>query len=255
MGSSVGVHWRRLTLSLYSLCPTYQTQHRHQYIPIYVAFYPSQPTYTPASLNNAMSREAIAKNNAGAFTGAVSAAASSDPTGIGAIVHYVAMRIAEKQLEKIRNPTTEDEKALLLDNGILDIIDSRIRMLDNQQWTVNVWRLQAGHTGASKPAPFEPGRTIHQIYAEGVSLYDQLVTHLPVLRAEVDAFIVAGGEKKVGQELVHSLCAGYNRLAPMYRLWLRDIQELQNMREKEEEAMFADQMGTLQSSNSNHSQR
>jgi hypothetical protein len=186
-----------------------------------------------------MSRSAIAKNNAGALTGVVSAAASTDPTGIGAIVHYVAMRLAEKQLEKIRNPTTEDEQALSLDNGTLSIIDARIQTLTARKWTVDAWR----HVSSSTElAPFEPSQTIKQIHAESVSLYDQLITHLPILRDDVDAFIAAGGEKKASQARVHSLCADYNRLASMYRLWLRNTQELQKMQDKAEEAMFADQM-------------
>jgi hypothetical protein len=72
-------------------------------------------------------------------------------------------------------------------------------------------------------------------------VYEQLVVPLPVLRNEVEAFIRAGGEKKVSEQML-DLHAEVNRLGPMYRLWLRDVQELQDVREGEEAVMFAEQM-------------
>jgi hypothetical protein len=86
----------------------------------------SQRLHTPTAPQNDVSKG----NNAGALTGMIGAAASTDPTGLGAIV---AVRMAEKQLKKIRNSTTEDVKAMSLDEGTLEIIDSRISVLGNQR--------------------------------------------------------------------------------------------------------------------------
>ena len=69
-------------------------------------------------------------------------------------------------------------------------------------------------------------------------MYDQLLIELPALRSRVEVFSLAGGEENVPEQMF-DLHAEVNRLAPMDRLWLRDVQELQNMQEG---VMFAEQM-------------
>lgn len=191
-----------------------------------------------------MSRESIARNNANALTGIVGSVAAQDPFGVGAIVQYVATRLAERQLEKIRHPTTEDDEAMALNERTLEIINSRVLKLNNLQDTVDRWR--SGRTDASlaQPAPFEPSRTLAQIQAESVTLNDGLVARLPSFRDEVCAFVDAGtGEKtEEGKARALTLRTEYKRLAMLYRLWWRNTQEMQKQREQQEDAMFAEQM-------------
>lgn len=190
-----------------------------------------------------MSRRSIAHNNAHAAAGIVGQAAATDPFGgIGTIIAYVATRLAERQLEKIRNPTKEDDKALALDEYTVGVLDGRILHLNNLSYMMSQWRDGRFDASLQQPAPFEPSRTLAQIQEESVSLSGWLVPALPNLRAKVDNFVRAGGEKNEGEERARTLRTEYMRLAPLYQLWRRNVQEMQKLWEDDEEAMFSDQM-------------
>jgi hypothetical protein len=187
-----------------------------------------------------MVNQRTANNNSAAMVGVVGSAAAVDPSGIGAIISYTAMWLANRQLDKIEHPTTEDEKALSESHSALQTLDKRIHLLELNGYLMKGWEIEvnAGRPSKKIEIPQLSHLSELQVQKECLRYYEKLrdpASGLKALRDEVDAFVKAGTKKTLRKPPPDELCRRYTTIMPGYHSWWMMVQEVQRLRNKAEE--------------------
>ena len=169
-----------------------------------------------------------------------------DPFDVaGGLLGFAANTWANHQLDKIRRPTSEDDKAMKLNEDTLKTLDARIQTLNTRKQMVSAWRASVKEKTKSPPAPFFPGITIRDVQKGSIVMYENLQRELPKLRDDVSAFLAAGGERKAGKAKAQELRTLYNTLLPHYRLWYNNVQELDKWQDDVYEEWAADEQDAV----------
>jgi hypothetical protein len=172
------------------------------------------------------------------------AASAVSPNAVGTLVTYIATKMAEDQLQKIRKPITEDMAAMKLDSEGIATLDKRIKELEQSRFIMDEWRgvfhrTQWPDGDITKCSSYFEGQSRNHVYDVTLMLYDFLVKELPQIKSDFQAFQTTGlaavteklasklriQHEKKGEE-ADRLRVEYDERVYPYHLWNVNVEKL-----------------------------